>query len=90
MKRILALLGLICLLLCSVSCTENLRTRRFGGTMTIDLPPGQKLVTATWKADDSLWYLTRPAHLGEQAETLLFKEKSNFGLNQGTVVCNEH
>ena len=39
------------------SFTENQRARNLGGTMTIKLKPGEKLLMATWKQDD-LFYLT--------------------------------
>lgn len=71
-----------------VSCTENSRAKSFGGTMTIDIPQGNKLVSATWK-EDQLWYLYRPARAGEKPETSTLREDSKFGLIQGTVVFNE-
>ena len=72
-----------------VQCTENQRARSFGGTSTIDLPSGQKLVNVTWKGED-MWYLTRPIEEGERPKILTFKEKSNFGIAQGVVVFREH
>ena len=33
--------------------------RSFGGTMKIELEPGEKLVEATWKGDN-IWYLVEP------------------------------
>jgi hypothetical protein len=70
------------------SCTENQRTRHWGGTSEIILPPNQKLVVATWK-DADLWYLTRPMRADENAEIFIFKEQSNFGLMQGTITFKE-
>lgn len=69
-------------------CTENQRARQFGGTARVELPPGQKLVVATWKGDD-LWYLTRPMRPGEQPEVYEFVESSSFGIVQGKVVLTE-
>jgi hypothetical protein len=72
----------------AVSCTENERAKNFGGTQTINLPSGQKLQNATWK-DTQLWYLTRPMHQDESAETWTFQEKSGFGLVEGKVILKE-
>jgi len=72
-----------------VSCTPNTQTKVFGGTMTIKLPPGQKLVNVTWKDNNSLWYLTRPARADEPAETSTFKEDSSLGIIEGKVIFVE-
>lgn len=79
----------ICLIACLalVSC-EQWRAKNAGGTMTIDLPPSKKLVTATWK-ESHLWYLTRTMRADEQPETTEFHESSNIGILQGTVVFKE-
>lgn len=71
-----------------LSCTEQQQAKNFGGSMTVKIQTGHKLVTATWKNND-LWYLTRPMRIGESAEEYKFKEKSNFGLMEGTVVFKE-
>lgn len=70
-------------------CTENERARSLGGTMTIDLPAGQKLINATWK-ETQLWYLTRPSKNDEKPEVLTFKESSSYGVMEGKVVFREH
>lgn len=82
-----------------------LAARKFGGTTKIDLPVNQKLVNVTWKDNDnsppSLWILTRPMRkagdttrsaslFDDFAETYTFKEKSTFGVIEGTVIIVEH
>lgn len=62
--------------------------RNWGGTVKIELEPGQKLEMITWKGD-SLWYLTRPMRAGEEAETHTFNESSKFGVLEGTVIVIE-
>lgn len=53
MKKKLLIVALVAGLLPTLfSCTENQRARQFGGTITIELPPGEKLVMATWKETD--------------------------------------
>jgi hypothetical protein len=66
----------------------NSAVRNFGGTMTVELPAGEKLVNTTWK-DDDFWYLTRPMREDEKPETYTFKEKSTFGVAEGTVIVKE-
>ncbi len=71
-------------------CTENQRARALGGTETINLPKGQKLVNASWKEkDNSLWILTRPMREGEDPETWSYKAKSDFGILEGEVIFKE-
>ena len=65
-------------------------TRSFGGSMEIELPPGQKLEEITWKDDDeSLWYLTRPMREDEKPETHTFQQDSEWGVFEGTVTIKE-
>ncbi len=63
-------------------------TKSFGGSMTLNLEPNQKLEEITWK-DDSLWYLTRPMTDDDIAETHTFQQQSEFGVFEGTVVIVE-
>lgn len=76
------------LVLMASGCTENQRAKQFGGTATVDLPKGQKLVTATWRQDD-MWILTRPLADDEQPVDSKFQEKSSFGVIEGTVIFHE-
>lgn len=84
----LCLAALIVAAACVIGCTENIRARNFGGTVNITLPPGQKLVVATWK-EASLWYLTRPMRENEHAESYIFHEDSTYGVWQGAVNFRE-
>jgi hypothetical protein len=87
MKMKSVIVGLVCAV-AFVSCTENERAKAFGGTMSIDIPKGNKLVTATWK-EAELWYLYKPRAEGEQPVTSILQEDSNFGMLEGKVVFNE-
>ena len=87
MKKIFLSLTTIVLLL-TTSCTQNERTRQFGGSETVELPQGQKLVMVTWK-ENNAWYLTKPMITTDSAETYTFQEKSSFGIFQGTMVVKE-
>jgi len=78
----------VAVLLVSVACTENYRAKNMGGTMTVKLPAGQRLVTVTWK-EHEFWYLTRPRTNQEQPITWTFKEKSTMGFQEGTVILEE-
>lgn len=83
MKKLIGLL-LIASIMFATSCTENTRAKKYGGTMTVDLPKGMKLENVTFK-DDEIWYLMRPMRPGENPETHSFHEDSKYGLMQGTV-----
>lgn len=80
---ILVLLGTIV-----ISCTEQSRARSFGGSSTVNLPKGIKLINVTWK-ENSLWYLGRKMRDDEKPETYQLQEDSSLGLIQGTVTLNE-
>ncbi len=88
MRKIKLLAALTVLLAFVAGCTENQMAKGFGGTAVVELPKGEKLVTATWK-EAELWYLTRPAKAGEVPETLTFAEKSSYGMIEGKVIFKE-
>lgn len=62
--------------------------KNMGGTITIDVPKGQKIIEATWK-NANLWYLTRPMREDEEPEIFTFQEDSNFGIIEGKVIFKE-
>lgn len=66
----------------SSSCTSNQWARSYGGTQTITLDPGQRLVNVTWK-EDNLWLLVKPDTTAPKKYT--FAEKSSMGVWEGTV-----
>lgn len=70
------------------ACTDNQRARSWGGEMTINLQPNQKIVNATWK-DEDLWILTRPMRADETPEVYTFQENSTWGIMEGTVTIVE-
>jgi hypothetical protein len=89
MRRLILYFAILfALLIVATSCTDNTEARRFGGTETINLPPGQKLMTATWKELD-LWYVTEPMDSAYVPKTKTFHESSNVGFWNGTVVFVE-
>lgn len=67
-------------------------TKRIGGTTTIDLPAGKKLVpyTVQWEPNGShIWYLTEDAEPGYKPKAYTFHESSNLGILEGTIVFQE-
>ena len=88
-------IGLICLAIGLMSCrSENNAAFYAGGTMTVNLPQGEKLEQVSWKADQrvghvSLWYLTTKRDATESPKTHIFREKSEYDEVQGTVVLQE-
>lgn len=75
------------IMLCLTGCQNT--TKNWGGSMTIELPKGQKLEEITWKGDSDLWYLTRPMREDEVAETHTFQQDTEFGVFEGTVTIIE-
>ena len=64
----------ICLsALSSLSCVDRRGDRDFGGQVTVDLRPGEKVEGVSWKSQD-LW---------------IFKEHSVLGLFEGQVTIRE-
>ena len=68
-------------LLALVSCTDNQKARKFGGTETVKLEPNEKFVNITWKNDD-LWIIIQDTVTG----TYYAREKSSYGIWQGKIV----
>lgn len=67
-------------------------TKKIGGTTTIELPQGKKLVpyTVQWEPNGShIWYLTEDAEPGYKPKTYNFHESSNLGFLEGTIVFQE-
>ena len=87
MKKTITIL-LASLLFAGLSCTDNERAKNYGGTMTVKVPKGNKLESATWKGDE-LWYLYRPFREGEQPETHYLDEDSVYGIFTGRVQFEE-
>lgn len=83
MKKIL-----ICLIaLCAVSC-ENYTTKHWGGTMVINVEPGYKVTTATFK-NDEIWYFVEPMEANYAPKQKKLVEKSMYGALEGTIIFNE-
>ncbi len=85
MKKLILFILIITIM---VACTKNSRTRSFGGTQEIKLPPGQRLINATWK-ETSLWYLTEPMPVDYIPSNKDFTEDSSYGVWEGKVVFIE-
>lgn len=83
MKQVIALLILVVTLF---SCTANERARVYGGTETVELKPGERLVNMTWKETD-LWILTKQDTT--KPSTYTFQEKSSYGIIEGTIIVKE-
>jgi len=84
----MTLIASVLLSLMLLSGCEQSVTKNFGGSMTLELTPNQKLEMITWK-DDSLWYLTRPMIEDDIPETHTFQQSSEFGVFEGTITIVE-
>lgn len=69
------------------SCEQYI-TRNYGGTTTINLEKGQKLIEVTWK-EGNLWYLVEPMESDYTPKTKEFIESSNYGVLEGKVIFVE-
>lgn len=85
MKQLIAVLILIAALTLT-SCTNNERARKFGGSETVTLNPGERMVNMTWKQND-LWILTKQDTT--KPSTYTFQEKSSWGVMEGTITVVE-
>ena len=86
MKKIILVLSVICMSF--VSCDQYI-TREYGGTTTIKLEKGQKLIECTWKGDGDLWYLVEPMDSDYVPKTKEFIESSMIGVMEGKVIFVE-
>lgn len=68
------------------SCTDNKMTKTFGGTTTVELSQGERLINITWK-ESNLWVLTKQDTTKPTNWT--FKEVSNFGIFEGKIIIKE-
>lgn len=96
MKARLAIAGIIGLVILIgglyLFSSSQYITKRIGGTTTIELPVGKKLVpyTVQWEPNGShIWYLTEDAEPGYQPKSYTFHESSNLGILEGTIVFQE-
>ena len=80
-------IALMVAVLLLTSC-ENFATRNFGGSQTIELEKGQRLVEITFK-DNDLWILTEPMDSDYVPKTKTFYEDSNLGVMQGKITIVE-
>lgn len=83
MKKIL-----ICLAAIAVVGCENFTTKHWGGTMTIDVEPGYKVTSATFK-EDEIWYFVEKMDNTYVPTQKKLVEKSMFGALEGTIIFNE-
>jgi hypothetical protein len=83
-------LFIVSIVLFFISCTSNTRAKNWGGTETIQVEKGQKVVNITWKDGNTLWILTEPMDPNYTPKTLKFKEKSSLGIVQGTILLIEN
>lgn len=91
MKKLIIIIAIIILAGIMIGCTENARSRSFGGTQHIDLDKGEMLINATWK-NDGLWYLTRQrtvSDINQFPSTYILRQKSSLGIVEGTVIFKE-
>ena len=88
LDRVALVLGvIITIVILLSSCTSNSRDRNFGGTETIELKPGYRLVNVTWKYNN-LWILTKQ-DTSIKPTQYSFHEKSSLGVMEGEIIIIE-
>lgn len=83
MKKVL-LIGLLLIVLVSMTGCSQHMAKNWGGEMTIELEPGKGLELITWK-DDSLWILTKERPEDQAPVTHTFQESTDWGVFEGTI-----
>lgn len=86
-KKIIGGIALLAVMWFSLTGCKSI-AKSYGGTISIDVPKGQKVIEATWK-DSDVWYLTRPMREDEKPEIFTFQEDSNLGIIEGKVIFEE-
>jgi hypothetical protein len=76
-----------------LSCTDNQKAKRFGGTVDYHIASNRKLVNVTWKDENDLWVLTRPMKPEDSVDTLIFQQNKGSILSlygNGSIRFIEH
>jgi hypothetical protein len=90
MKKIFGFALMAVAMLSLTACTDNTIARKWGGSMTVELKEGERLVNVTWKApENSLWILTKQNAGDTPPSVYKFKEDSRWGIIEGTVTIIE-
>ena len=87
MKKLIILSLFAVSMVALISC-DNWKSRKWGGSTTIVLLKGEKLVDVAWRGNN-LWYLTEPMDADYEPKKKTFREDSNFGILEGTVIFVE-
>lgn len=85
MKKILGTIATILLL---ASCTSQSIARNFGGEVTIKIPSGYKVTSATWK-DNDIFYFIELMEDDYTPKEKKFVESSSFGVWESEVTFVE-
>lgn len=75
---------LLLIVIAFMSCTDNQRARKFGGTETFILAPNKEFVNITQK-EDNLWVIVKDKNTGK----FYAREKSSFGVMEGKVIIEQ-
>lgn len=88
MKKVLFIVSIILAMFINVSCTENYRAREFGGTVTIHVEKGKKVMMATWKGED-LFYMVEDMEDDYVPHNKKLIESSAYGIIESNVIFVE-
>jgi hypothetical protein len=79
--------AVIMLIVSLITGCDQWATRKFGGTTSIELNNGQRLVNVTWK-DSNIWVLAKDNATTPPA-LYTFQEYSMYGVLNGKVIIKE-
>lgn len=80
-KIIIGFVGLIII----ISCTDNVRSKTYGGGQVIELKDNERFINATWK-ETSLWIIVEDTLKNE----FYMREKSSLGLIEGKITFKKN
>ena len=88
MKKFFKLMVIVFITIFTSSCTENYIARTYGGTVKVEVEPGYKVTSATWKETD-LFYFIEPMEDDYTPKTKKFIESSSLGILESEVIFYE-
>ena len=94
MKRIVTFISILAFVaiigLVLIWFSSNTFQKKVGGSITVDVPRGEKVISASMNSEGSVFYLTEPMDSGYIPKQKVLREKSNMGIVELTVKFREH
>lgn len=88
-RILITLLALVLIIGIAGLVMNNKAVRKIGGTINVEVPKGEKVISATIKDDGSIFYLTEPMENSYIPKIKYLRENSNLGIIESTVKFKE-